>query len=160
MDLAQVITPVRTDDRWFSFDVPVGWAQGRGAFGGLVLGAMLRAMQASEPATERRLRSLAGELVGPVVPGASTIEVVVLRRGNGVSTLEALLRQGGEVLARATAVLGKSRDIDRRWSPPDRAAATPWIDVVPVPVGLPFVPEFSRHFEYRITGPAPFSGAR
>jgi hypothetical protein len=27
-----------------------------------------------------------------------------------------------------------------------------------IPVGLPFVPEFAQHFEYRVTGPFPFSG--
>ncbi|HET6585491.1 MAG TPA: thioesterase family protein, partial [Nannocystaceae bacterium] len=129
-----------------------------GAFGGIVLGALVRAIEACEPEPERRLRSIAAELVGPVVVGTADIEVVELRRGHGVSTFEALLRQAGEVLARATVVLGKRRDIDREWSPTDREPLTPWSDVPAVPVGLPFVPEFSQHFEYRVTGPMPFAG--
>lgn len=160
MDLAQVITPVRIGDHSFTLEIPPGWGQGRGTFGGLVLGGLVNAMQACEPASDRRLRSLAGELVGPVVPGASTIEVSMLRRGNGVSTLEAWLRQGDEVLARATAVLGKTRPVDRAWTPTDREVATPWIDVVPLPMGLPFVPQFAANLEYRVTGALPFSGAR
>jgi hypothetical protein len=99
------------------------------------------------------------EIVGPVLPGACRIDVVELRRGHGVSTFEALLRQGGDVLARATAVLGKRRDVDRRWAPRLPELPPAHAGVVPLPVGLPFVPEFSRNFEYRITGAMPFSGA-
>lgn len=160
MDLAKVTTPVRTGDRSFELDVPPGWAQGRGAFGGLVLGALARAIESCEPDADRTMRSINGEIFGPVVPGRAAIEVIELRRGNGVSTFEALLRQGGDALARATVVLGKRRDVDRTWTPTLREPPPPFADVVPVPVDLPFVPEFSRNFEYRITGPMPFSSGR
>ena len=159
-DLATVLTPTRTGERAFELVVRPGWAQGRGAFGGLVLGGLVRAIQACEPETDRRLRTVNAEIVGPVVPGACAIEVVELRRGHGVSTFEALLRQEGVVLARATAVLGKRRDVDRRWSPVLREPPPPWADIAPLPAGLPVVPEFARNFEYRVTGALPFSGAR
>jgi hypothetical protein len=160
MNLAQVTTPVRTGDRSFELDVPPGWAQGRGAFGGLTLGALVRAIEACEPEPARTMRTINAEIFGPVAPGVAAIEVIELRRGNGVSTFEALLRQAGDALARATVVLGKPRDVDRTWSPSLRETPPPWADVVPVPADLPFVPEFSRNFEYRITGPFPFSGGR
>lgn len=160
MNLAQVTTPLRTGDRSFELDVPAGWAQGRGAFGGLVLGGLVRAIEACEPEAERTMRTVNAEIFGPVVPGRAAIEVIVLRRGNGVSTFEALLRQDGDALARATVVLGKRRDVDRTWSPTLPEVPRPWTDVTPVPADLPLVPEFSRNFEYRITGPFPFSSGR
>ena len=53
----------------YALDVPDGWAQGRGAFGGLVLGAMLRAVTRAEPDPARRVRSVTGEIPAPVLPG-------------------------------------------------------------------------------------------
>src|SRR3954470_3250315 len=44
-DIARVTTPLRLDEGRFGFDVADGWQQGRGAFGGLVLAAMARALE-------------------------------------------------------------------------------------------------------------------
>src|SRR5438067_5836472 len=92
-------------------DIPDGWQQGRAAFGGLVLGTLLRAIEATE-ATEaasaggsrpRSTRTLTGDLCGPVVPGPVEISVRTLRRGNNQSNLAAELTQNGALLATATA---------------------------------------------------------
>ena len=85
----------------FAWQVPDGWQQGRGAFGGLVLAALLRAMEAVEPDRGRVTRSLTGDLCGPVQPGPAELVVEVLRRGNNLSNLDARLYQNGEVQARA-----------------------------------------------------------
>jgi hypothetical protein len=158
----QMFEPTRRDERRFDLEVQPGWAQGRGTFGGLVLAALVRAMQQCEPELERSLRSVTGELVGPVVPGACEITVELLRRGNAVSSFSASLRQpahaGDDVLARATAVLGRTRAVDRTWAPALETAPPPWAELTPLPYG-PFVPEFTQHLEFRLTGPLPFSGA-
>ncbi|HEU4539406.1 MAG TPA: thioesterase family protein, partial [Polyangiaceae bacterium] len=125
------------------------------------LGTLARAMEASEPEPDRTLRSLTGELFAPVLPGPTDVRVEVLRRGSGVSSYDARLLQGGELLARASATFGRPRRDRRRWHPPDPPtpgrqgdwSATPPLDVQP-PVG----PAFARFFEYRLTGPAPFGG--
>ena len=52
----------RLSDQTFSAIIPDGWQQGRGAFGGLVLGLLTRAMQAAEPDAQRTLRTLLGDL--------------------------------------------------------------------------------------------------
>ena len=59
----------------WGWTVPDGWQQGRGAFGGLVLGALVRAAQASEPEAARRPRVVTGELCGPALPGPTTLTV-------------------------------------------------------------------------------------
>ncbi|MBS2025254.1 MAG: thioesterase family protein [Deltaproteobacteria bacterium] len=141
----------------FRWRVPEGWGQGRGAFGGLVLGAMTRAAQTLETDPARPLRVLTGELFGPVVVGDALIEVAALRRGNGLDTIEARLSQQGEVLARATFLFGKERTKDREWQPP--APARPdWREVPIVPSGPPF-PEFAQFLHFRNTGGIPFSSA-
>ena len=139
-----------------SWNVPDGWQQGRGAFGGIVVGAMLRSIQAAEPDPSRTVRSVTAELVGPVLPGAARIQVQLLRRSNSVSTLRAWITQSGsdEILAHAVAVLGQDRAETPEWS-----AAAPTVpalvDAIDMPVGI--APVFSKHFEYRPTGPYPFT---
>ena len=71
-----------------------------------------RALQHAEPDRERAFRALNGEVVGPVMPGAAEITVSALRRGSGLSSWEARLTQGGDVLARASAIFGRERTRD------------------------------------------------
>jgi acyl-CoA thioesterase len=111
-----------------------------------------------EAEAERTLRALTGELVGPVLPGPATLTVKALRRGNAVSTWEAWLTQGDDVLARASAILGRARTTDRdgtELAPPP--PAPPWTTLEPLPIGPPTGPHFARMYEFRTTGPYPFS---
>jgi hypothetical protein len=138
--------------------IPDGWQQGRGAFGGLVLGALARAMLHAEPEAGRTLRVLSGEIVGPVLPGSAEVTVKALRRGNAVSSWEAWLAQEGDVLARASAVLGRARSTDRDGTDlPAPAMGAPWSTVGVSPIRPPMGPLFARMFEYRATGPTPFT---
>jgi Thioesterase-like superfamily len=146
------------DPGQFRAEVPEGWQQGRGAFGGLVLGALARAMAASEPEPDRTLRSLTAELFAPVLVGPAEVRVETLRRGSGVSSYDARIAQGGELLARASATFGRPRRDRRRWSPPDPPPARAWGEAPVLDVRPPLGPPFARFFEYRPTGPAIFGG--
>jgi hypothetical protein len=147
---------VRLDDARFTLDVPAGWEQGRGAFGGVALGALLRAIEATEPDRERIARTLTGELAGPVVAGPAEIRVTPMRRGKNQSNLRADLLQDGVILATASAVLSTPRTpthaVDRPRTPPafDVTPPTTFGDANPA--------RFAKHFEYRVTGPMPFVG--
>jgi acyl-CoA thioesterase len=146
----------RIDDHTFRARIPDGWQQGRGAFGGLILGTLLRAMEQSEPEPRRSVRVLTGDLCGAVLPGEAEIHVAVLRRGGRVSYLDAQLRQQAQVMARASAVLASSRDDVAAPALPAPAPPRPppWQSVTPVAVKPPFGPAFARVYEYRLTGPA------
>ena len=103
-----------TGDHNFRSMIPDGWQQGRGAFGGLVLGTLLRAIVRCEPDPGRAARTLAGDICGPVLPGPADIHVRVLRRGSNQTNLAAELTQGSAVLAAsaanfAIATAGKAR---------------------------------------------------
>jgi hypothetical protein len=145
-----------------TLQVPDTWQQGRGAFGGFVTGAMVRALEASAP--DRPLRSLTAELCGPLVAGEAEVAIEVLRAGNAVTTSAIRFVQGGEVQAHGVGVLGKerTREHDRT---EDRAPVIPaWRDVPVVPIGPPFgpplAPAFAQHFEMRVVRGAPFAGSR
>ncbi len=145
----------------FRADIPDGWQQGRGAFGGLVLATLLRAIERAEPDASRVTRSLSGDLCGPVMPGAAEVRVVELRRGNNQTNLSATLTQNDVVLAAATAVLSRPRRAGDasapRFSAAPPPASGPWQDLPALPVAAPAGPVFAQHYEYR-SGRAPFAG--
>ena len=156
MDFSQVSRIDALSPGRFLWQVPDGWQQGRGAFGGLVLAALLRAMEAMEPDRTRVTRSLTGDLCGPVQPGPAELVVEVLRRGNNLSNLDARLIQGGEVQARASAVLSAAKAGAQMPAPLRPPAATPFDSLPELSLGPPDAPVFTPHFEYRSFGPAPF----
>ena len=144
----------------FEADLPDGWQQGRGAFGGLVFGLLVRAMQMYSADSTRSLRTFSGDIAGPVLPGPLRLETEMLRRGKNQSNVQARLRQGSDVLAVATGVFSAPRQVplppfERK--PPERAG---WDQIDVVPVEPPFGPDFARAYEYRPTGPMPFTGGR
>ncbi|HEY1100478.1 MAG TPA: thioesterase family protein [Myxococcota bacterium] len=160
----RLLDATRVDDVTFSFDVPDGWRQGRGAFGGLVVGAMVRAATALNDDDSRRVRSVTAELLGPVLPGRATLAVEKLRQGSGVSAVRVrLLQDSGtgvvEEQACAVVVLAKSRP----GTPSFQQRAVPHIpdvnSVDVVAVEPPLGPVFAGNFIFRPTGAFPFSGA-
>lgn len=166
-DLSLATRIERLDEATFVQEVPTGWEQGRGAYGGLVVAAMARAAMASEPEVERTLRTVSLEIVGPVQPGRAMLHVEVLRRGHGVTAIDVRLRQrlraedGIErdaLQARGTFTLARTRTTDLALGPRE-APSMPSFDALPrAPIGPPLGPVFTRHFDFRPTGPAPFSG--
>jgi hypothetical protein len=147
----------------FLGSIPDGWQQGKGAFGGLVVGMMARAFVEAESDPSRVLRAVNADLLVAAPPGPVEVVVSVLRRGGSVSFLEAHLSQGDTLIARANGMLGAARAIDR--SPAAGAQPLPplepqrsWTDAPVLPVEPPLGPVFAQHYEYRSRGPLPFSG--
>lgn len=142
----------------FEATIPDGWQQGRGAFGGLVLAILLRAIEAAEPDTTRRTRSLSGDICAPVLPGLVTVEVTVLRRGRNLTNLDARMLQQGEVVARASAVVSEARAAHLPPTPDAPPPASDWSALDVLPLAPPLAPVFTQHFAFRTTGALPFMG--
>ena len=161
--LSEVLTPTVQEATSCTLHVASGWDQGKGAYGGLVLGSLVRAVELTEPDPQRMVRAIAGEIPAPVEPGASRIKLVPLRRGGAVSTVRAELLQtgahGDEVRAHVVVVTASARANMPTWQSSVRPDAPHWQDVAVVPVGPPFGPTFGRHFEFRVITGMPFSGS-
>lgn len=162
-DLSLVTHVERLTPNEFLLDVPTGWEQGRGAFGGLVVGALVRAALESEEDATRTLRTVAAELIGPVPAGPSSLTVTTLRRGNGLSAYDVTLRprtgsEAGNVLARASVTLARTRNNDRDMLTLTPPSFVPFDDVPVAPIVPPIAPAFTQHLEFRLTGPLPFFG--
>lgn len=162
---ATAIRPGDGPSTWLG-DIPDGWQQGKGAFGGVVIGILARAILASGRGEEdqgRALRSLSADLCAPALPGPADVHVAMLRHGGNVSFVDARMMQGSVLVARASAALASARSIPPspiHTMPPAMPPAKqrPWQDVSVSPVGPPNAPVFTRRFEYRSTGPLPFRG--
>lgn len=145
----------------FSTVVPDGWQQGRGAFGGLTIGLMARAVERLESPTERPLRSVNATLGGALRPGPAQLKVTEQRRGRALSTWSVTVIQEGTVVASALTVHGLSRsaiELPSTLVAPAEVAHD-WNALPVSPVEPPFAPNFARFFEFRNTGPAPFMRA-
>ncbi len=160
MNLSSVLSARPLAPMKFQVEVPDGWQQGRGAFGGLVLGVLTDAMEQSRGDASWAARALNGEIMGPVLAGPAQIDVEVLRRGTGIETLSARLSQNGELLARASVAFGKSRVMDRERLSVQAPKPPHWETVEVAPVAPPFGPHFAQHFEFRPTSGLPFSGSK
>jgi hypothetical protein len=160
------------DGNW---DVADTWQQGRGAWGGLVAAAVVRAAEAAESvqsgsdAVARGVRSVSLQILAPVPAGPVRVGTALLRRGSSTASWRVELTPyaispddmspgSEEVLAHAVVVLGDPRaaDVaDRHGAAPD---APPWQQVERLQIGPPLGPAFAAHLEFRIVTGLPYTG--
>jgi hypothetical protein len=157
----EAVALVRRDRGTFEAQIPDGWQQGRGAFGGLSLALMMRAIEASEPDASRHLRTLSAEICAPVLPGPARVVVEALRRGSSASYWDARIvsPEGSEVLVRASAMLSAPRKVESTLRSPKAPELSALEGLEPLAIEPPLGPAFARAFEYRTPGPYPFSGS-
>lgn len=163
------------DGRW---SVGEGWLQGRGAWGGLIVGTAVRAAlgRHAERAGDAALgvREVSAHMLAPVPVGDWPVAVEALRLGSGTATYRIDVRDDGvpgdvmgdgsgapQVLAGCTVVLGRARAADlAEYRDPGMAMpdAPPWRDVPEVALGAPMAPEFTRYLEFRPVSGWPYQG--
>lgn len=159
---ATTLTPA--GDGRFAWEVPDGWQQGRGAWGGIVAGGAARAVAASEPEPGRVLRTLSIHMSGPLPAGRATVVVEPLRVGSGLSTWAVTIRDSdGGLAAHAVAVTGGARALDlaqaaASWGTVVPPELPPWRAVEPQDPPRPPFPVFTQHVQFRPVASAPVSG--
>ncbi|AKT43330.1 acyl-CoA thioesterase [Chondromyces crocatus] len=157
-DLEAATRPRRRDASTFDLEIQDGWQQGRGAYGGVVIASLVRAIEGFAETPDRPLRSLTVELPGPTLVGPAELRVEALRVGSGQSTFAARALQNGEVCAHAVAILAKPRapsaaTFRELTAPPLR----PFDETQELPYHTGLFPTFAQHLVYRSDGPFPFS---
>jgi len=155
--LDEVLTSRRLDDATDQLTVAAGFGQGKATFGGLVVGAAVRSMEARVQDPTRRLRSVSAQLMGAPMPGEATIRVRVLRGTASLTTVSADLEQNGLLMTHVVGLFAKDRPIQSAWQTLTAPVVPPWQDVEVLDMNNPFAPEFTRHFEFRTLGPVPSS---
>jgi len=149
-----------------SWHVPPGWAQGRGAWGGLGVGMAVRTAEhadrlLAQDADARFVREVSVDMLGPVPVGESLVHEAPLRVGSGTSAWRVVVGTEPDVLVSASVVLGRARGgdqptmVDERLAPPD---SPPWADVAAVPLAPPLAPDFTERLEFRPLTGLPYQG--
>jgi hypothetical protein len=162
---AIALTPHHPGNDSFTWEVPDGWQQGRGSWGGLPVGAMLAAVAHREADPRRTIRSISAQLIGPAVVGRHPVTVTAVRTGKAMTTWVVEIRgDDGAMIALATVLTGAprgtlSQDVESTWCAMESPAAPTWRDVLPVPTPPPF-PTFTQHCEYRVISGTPMQGGR
>lgn len=162
-DDATALEPISDDSSLFAWETPDGWHQGRGSWGGLPIGAMVRAVTRVEADPERTVRSVSLQIAAPAFPGSHTVAVSPVRIGKGMSTWSVRIADssggfvaGGIVITGLPRASAADRDVTG-WSPVAAPAAPPAVDV-PVAQTPPPFPEFTTKFEYRVHSGFPLMG--
>ncbi|WNG32180.1 thioesterase family protein [Archangium violaceum] len=134
------------------------WFQGRGAYGGMLGGSLLRSMMRELNDPTRAPRSLTVHFCAPVAEGEASLTVRIERAGRQVTHLSARLEQGGQVACLASATFATSRETPLVYTDARAPKVPPPFDVPPVPSSM--LPTFGAQFDYRwCVGAVPFSGA-
>lgn len=147
------------DDRLYEFSVPGDWLQGRTAFGGLVVGAALRAMLCEVP-QERQPRSLLTQFVGPVTEGSAQVRVEILRSGRALTQVEARVLQGEQTCAVVLGSFGEAHEVFLDVERPAAPIVLPPEELNPMPFLEGMTPNFTQHVDIRWTTDSfPYSGS-
>ena len=94
----------------FDWTVPDGWQQGRGAWGGLAIAAMINAAASAEPDSSRTVRSVGLQLSAPASVGRYVVSVQPIRIGTRMSTWSVkITSDADEVIGSAMVVMGSPR---------------------------------------------------
>jgi acyl-CoA thioesterase len=164
--LAQMLASRQRDGQRIVFQVSPDWTQGRTIFGGLLSALVVQAMR-DVCGADWPLRALQTNFVGPVAPGAMTVDVTLLRQGKNVRQVQARVFQldeqgqeqtGGVLLG----VFGTGRESALPHLRPER----PTVDKAPhESLKLPFIPSlmpaFTQHLDFRhAEGGLPFTGSK
>jgi acyl-CoA thioesterase len=134
------------------------WYQGRGAFGGVVAGQLLRALEHSLADPARPVRTLTIHFCAPGVEGEAEVRARIERAGLLITHASARVENASGLVAMASATFGIDREGGPRYFEGSPPRAPKPEEVAPVPEDMP-MPTFSQFFEYRICmGSVPFSG--
>jgi acyl-CoA thioesterase len=155
--VATVVEPLETGHYRSRYDA--AWYQGKGAYGGVVAGQALRAMEHHVGDAKRSVRSLTVHFCSPAVEGVADVYTRIERAGKLVTHATARVEGAGGVVAVATATFGAARNGAPEYSEFVMPSVPAPGDVGRVPDDAP-MPDFCRFFEYRFcVGSAPYSGS-
>lgn len=134
------------------------WRQGRAAYGGLLAGHALKAMQAIVDSS-RPTRSLQVVFVAPLKEGPLTVQSTLLREGRSVSLAQARITQGERLILSANAAFGADRPSDIQVDPTPAPSFKPPEECMTLPFIPGMTPNFTQYLDYRwVEGGFPYSG--
>ena len=130
----------------FTWEVPEGWGQGRSLFGGLSAAA---AASLAGRFTDRKLRTMQAQLIGPIVAGILIAECSVLRTGKTTSFIEVKLFQEDSIRGLFVFVFVEKREGSMSIEGPEKPVWKSVDDAIELSGVDVLVPEFTKNVEMR-----------
>ena len=134
-------------DRW-SWEIPAGWRQGRGAWGGIVIAGAthvgeLVARALNDGAEPQVVRSVNGVMVAPLIAGPAILATRVVRAGSSVVTVSVEISNVGadQPAAIASVVIGSPRATTHEVEGPLWREPAPAEVAAVLNAGVPDVPD-------------------
>jgi acyl-CoA thioesterase len=150
-------TPTPLSEGLYRCRFEAAWNQGKGAYGGVVAGLLLRALEHHLGDTSRPVRSLTVHFCAPA-SGEAELHTRLERSGRLVTHATARMQGPAGPLAVASATFGAARGTGPTYLEAQAPKAPAPESVPSLPEDAP-APDFCRFFDYRYClGAAPFSG--
>ena len=145
IDKALAIT--RKGPGHFTANFTADWYQGRGVYGGIQLGLMLKAAEAFIDDTDFAPRSMTCHYCEPATEGEVEIRVTMLRAGKTISHLQISIEREGRTISSSLMSWGKSRDMTAIHQPNEPLELKPKEAMFKVPY-VDMMPVFCQHVQF------------
>jgi acyl-CoA thioesterase len=137
------------EDGVYGCTFDAGWARELGAYGGVVVGVIIRSLTHTVGDRSRPIRSLTVHCVAPAQVGEARVTTKVERVGKHLTHLSVQLIQGDKLISFGTAVFGGTLDGALAYQTAQLTDVPDPETVEPMPKDAPFAPAFAANFEYR-----------
>lgn len=131
----------------FEWKVPENWQQGRSLFGGMTAAA---AVALAENHTDRQLRTMQTQLVGPVLPGLLQGQCKIIREGKTTTFIDIQLFQKNNLVGTFTFVFIAPRKNSIKVEGPKPPKWKHPEDCIQFPYLKDITPEFSQNIDFRL----------
>ncbi len=137
-------TPEEITENRYHWDFDPSWHQGRGAYGGLIFGAMTHITAKHSPFP---LRRLSAELCAPILSGGVELAIEEMRKGAATRFYQIRFTQGGKIAAFGSVTCGSVRNTDLDCRDEKAPDFPDWRERKPIFFSKG-MPDFCRHFNY------------
>ena len=123
------------------------WYQGRGVYGGIQLGLMLKAADHFIDNAEFAPRSMTCHYCEPATEGPVDIRVQMIRPGKTISHLQVSIEREGQIISSSLMSWGRDRPMESVHTPDDNRTLKPREDIFKVP-HVDRMPVFCKYVQF------------
>ena len=157
IDKALTLTPTTPGN--YNAHCTADWYQGRGVYGGIQLGLMLKAAEHFIDNKEIFPRSLTCHYCEPATEGPVNVRVQMIRAGKTISHLQVFIERDEQVISSSLMSWGRDREMESVHTPDDDLTLTPRKNVFKVP-HTDLMPEFCKYVQFYLESlNAPYIGS-
>ncbi|MBL91208.1 MAG: hypothetical protein CMH56_05255 [Myxococcales bacterium] len=130
------------------------WYQGRGVYGGIQLGLMLKAAETFIDNDDFVPRSMTCHYCEPATEGPVDVRVQMLRAGKTISHLQVFIERDDQIISSSLMSWGRQRDMEAVHTPDDQRTLPSKKDILKVP-HVDRMPVFCQYVQFYLESMSP-----